>query len=161
MHYNRIITYWTNECTRFYWSHNISTHQLLHDSGLNVPSSGNTQLLKTVAGAACVLGSTVVSYWKTVVGAACVLGSTVLRYWKTVVGAACVLGSTVLRYCKTVVGSACVLGSTVLRYCKTVVGAACVLDSKVRYRVTQNTICSNYCCQCTTRCTTWILHSEE
>jgi len=28
--YDSFSTIRTNECTRFYWSHNITTHQLLH-----------------------------------------------------------------------------------------------------------------------------------
>jgi len=41
-----IITIRTAECTKFYWSHSISSHHL-HVEDLAGPSSGSTQLYKT------------------------------------------------------------------------------------------------------------------
>jgi len=44
----KVITIHTNKCTQFYYSHNITTHQVLHVSGLTDPSSESTQFYKTV-----------------------------------------------------------------------------------------------------------------
>jgi hypothetical protein len=49
MHYNSIITLWTNKHTQFYSCHNITTHQLPHILGITGPSSGSTHLGKTEA----------------------------------------------------------------------------------------------------------------
>jgi hypothetical protein len=49
VHYNSVIAFLTNECTRFYSDHsNITTHQPLHVLGLIGPLSVKTQLYKTI-----------------------------------------------------------------------------------------------------------------
>jgi len=50
VHYDSVITFQTNKCTRSYQDYNdIMKHQLLHVSGLIGPSSGSTQFYKTAA----------------------------------------------------------------------------------------------------------------